>query len=223
MVKIKTLKNKNKNKKNLSGGTDSNRDLAMEKIENLYKRVTNYSLPKIYSSPKTLKNKINKYICKKQDIYGENDIDRDLAIKEIVKLYKNIAKFYEKNEDYYLDYINNDILLFIGYKVFLEQEKDTEGVQLMDEMDKKMFNENNKIDLDKITILLKEVPLYYLLSFLGYAQYKNSQLIKYDNSKYLKDKLLEVKEFEKMQKTKKLNLKTIKRTIKRTKSQTLKL
>ena len=118
---------------------------------------------------KTLKNKINKYICKKKDICCEDDIDRKLAIQNIFTLYSDIADFtYEKDE--YLSYINNDLIKFIGYKIDLEKINDNDGIRLWNELDGKMFI-NKKLDKIKITELLNEVPLYYLLSFLGYAYY----------------------------------------------------
>jgi hypothetical protein len=119
---------------------------------------------------KTLKNKINKYICKKKDICCEDDIDRKLAIQDIFTIYHEIAEFmYEKDE--YLSYINNDLIKFIGYRIDLEKKNDKEGVRLSNEIDGKMFV-NKKLDETKIIELLNEVPLYYLLSFLGYAYYK---------------------------------------------------
>ena len=48
--------------------------------------------------------------------------------------------------DEYLNYINNDLVKMIGYKEVNEQ---------------------------KIELLLENVPLYFLLSFLGYASYKD--------------------------------------------------
>ena len=120
---------------------------------------------------KTLKNKINKYICQKKDICcEEDDIDRKIAIQDIFTLYRKIAEFmYEKDE--YLSHINNDLIKFIGYKIDLEKKNDIKGLRLWDELDRKMYV-NKKLDETKIIELLNEVPLYYLLSFLGYAYYK---------------------------------------------------
>ena len=122
------------------------------------------------SSRKTLKNKIHKYISKKQDICCENDIDRKIVIEQIIKKYKIICK--NMNEpDEYLNYINNDLGKFIGYLVDLKKNKDNEGVKLWNEIDKKMY-QNKSVNEKKIEILLQDVPLYFLLSFLGYASYK---------------------------------------------------
>ena len=119
---------------------------------------------------KTLKNKITKYLCKKKDICCEEDIDRKLAIEDIFALYREVAEFFfEKDE--YLSYINNDLLIFIGYRINLEKKGDIEGVKLWDEINNKLLV-NKKSNEKKIVELLNEVPLYYLLSFLGYAYYR---------------------------------------------------
>lgn len=119
------------------------------------------------SKPKSLKNKIHQYICKKQDICCEEDIDRDSAIKEIIDLYMKISDFY-KEKDEYLTYIENDLLKFIGYYVVLKNTKDREGMILWKSL-QDYVNTSNKT---QIIELLHEVPLYYLLSFLGMAYYK---------------------------------------------------
>ena len=117
-----------------------------------------------------MKNKINKYIYKKEDICCEDDIDRNLVIQDIFILYREIAEFMlEKDE--YLSYINNDLVKFIGYKIDLEKNNDNQGVRLWNKINRKMFV-NKKLDETKIIELLKEVPLYYLLAFLGTAYYK---------------------------------------------------
>ena len=70
----------------------------------------------------------------------------------------------------YLNMINNDLIKFIGYYVDLEKAKDREGMQLWRELDKRMF-EKKEVNEKKVEQLLQEVPLYFLLSFLGYASY----------------------------------------------------
>jgi hypothetical protein len=66
----------------------------------------------------------------------------------------------------------------------LKNNNDREGVQLWHELDKQMF-ENNKLKPREIINLLYDVPLYYLLSFLGHASYTESQLLDND-AKYPK-------------------------------------
>ena len=59
---------------------------------------------------------------------------------------------------------------FIGYYSDLEKEKDKEGMRLWRELDKEML-ENKDVKEEKVVALLNEVPLYFLLSFLGFASY----------------------------------------------------
>jgi len=122
------------------------------------------------SFKKTLKNKIHHYISKKQDICCENDIDRRVVIQQIIEKYKIICKNMNEPSEY-LNYINNDLVKFIGYQFDLKKNKDKEGLKLWNQIDKRMY-ENKVVNQQKIEILLQEVPLYFLLSFLGYAYYK---------------------------------------------------
>jgi hypothetical protein len=118
---------------------------------------------------KTLKNKINKYIFK-NDICCEDDIDRKIAIQDIFTLYSEIASFmYEKDE--YLSYIGNDLVKLIGYKIDMETKNDNEGLRLWNKINSKITL-NKTSNKEKMIELLNEVPLYYLLSLLGYAYYK---------------------------------------------------
>jgi len=118
---------------------------------------------------KTLKNKINKYIFK-NDICCEDDVDRKIIIQDIFALYSEIASFmYEKDE--YLSHIGNDLLKLIGYKIDLETKNDNEGVRLWNKINSKITL-NKTSNKEKMIEVLNEVPLYYLLSFLGYAYYK---------------------------------------------------
>jgi len=121
---------------------------------------------------KTLKNKIHNYISKKQDICCEQDVNRKLITQQIVDKYKSICKnMNEPNE--YLNYINNDMVKLIGYYVDFKKNKDKEGIKLWNELDKRMFKKDT-VNQQKIEELLQEVPLYFLLSFLGYASYKEN-------------------------------------------------
>ena len=117
------------------------------------------------------KKLLTNYIFKKGDICCEEDIDRNLAIEDIFALYTEIADFMFEKENY-LDYVNNDLLIFIGYRVFLEKANNKHGMRIWDGMSRKM-EKDGKMDKTRMIELLNEVPLYYLLAFLGYAQYKN--------------------------------------------------
>jgi hypothetical protein len=113
---------------------------------------------------KTLKKRIHKYISKKTDICCETKIKRNLAIQQILDKYKK----FDSTE--YLNMINNDLIGLIGYYSDLEKEKDKEGMRLWRELDKQML-ENKDVKEEKVVGLLNEVPLYFLLSFLGFASY----------------------------------------------------
>ena len=118
-----------------------------------------------------LKNKILKYISKK-DICCIENIDKKVIIEKILLNYKKIGIMYNEENDY-LSYLNNDIVVFIGYKIDLERNKDIEGVKLWNTLDRKMYK-NKKLNLAKIKLLLNELPLFYLLSLLGYSDYRLS-------------------------------------------------
>ena len=79
---------------------------------------------------------------------------------------------YEKDE--YLSYIDNDLVKFIGYKIDLEKQNDTAGIKIWNKINSKITL-NKTPNKEKIIELLNNVPLYYLLSFLGYAYYKHKR------------------------------------------------
>ena len=114
--------------------------------------------------------KIHHYISKTKDICGEEDIDRDVVIQQILQKYRSICeKMGEPKE--YLNWINNDILLFIGCKVDLMDKKDKEGDKLWEYLNNEMMT-GNKVSISKVKELLMNVPLYFLMAFSGYASYK---------------------------------------------------
>lgn len=124
---------------------------------------------KISQKNKTSK-KIHHYISKTKDICGEEDIDRDVVIQQILQKYRSICEKTGEPEEY-LNWINNDILIFIGYKVDLMDKKDKEGDKLWEYLNKEMMT-RNKVSLRKVKQLLMNVPLYFLMAFSGYASYK---------------------------------------------------
>jgi len=123
---------------------------------------------------KTLKNRIANYICKKGDICCTEDFDKTKIIKQIFDLYEKIADFYGE-KDNYLDYIDNDVVKFIGYKIDLERDKDTEGVKLFNIISSRT-SKNKITSKDSIINFLNEVPLYFLLSCLGSAYYSYTDI-----------------------------------------------
>jgi hypothetical protein len=118
----------------------------------------------------TLKNKINKHIFKNGDICCESNVKRPIIIELIFNNYMNVDKIKGSYKDEYLDWINNDLLFFIGSTSDLMDKKDKDGLQLSKLLDNKMLKDK-KTNRELITKLLMELPLYYLLAFLGYSSY----------------------------------------------------
>ena len=125
--------------------------------------------PKSYSKNKTLKSRIHNYIC------CESDIDRTIVIQQLINKYKRITAFFGEPESEYLGYINNDLVVLIGYKIELEKAHDHEGLQVWKRLNRRMYVDE-KLNEAKTNELLKELPLYFLMSFLGYASYKLDRL-----------------------------------------------
>jgi hypothetical protein len=120
----------------------------------------------------SLKTKIQHYFST-HELSCEDDVDRTLAIKQSFELYKKISQDMEEPEEY-LSHMNNDLVKLIGYKIDLVEKKDLEGISLWNEVDQRMYEKEN-LSEEKIVELLKEVPISFLISFLGYAAYKERQ------------------------------------------------
>ena len=123
---------------------------------------------------KTKQNKTKKYISKyfiKKDICCEDDIEREKCINIIFDNYKIIAKNNLSNESEYLDFLDNDLTIFVGYLSNLEKNKNKEGVKLWKYINKQS-QYNNETNFEKIKNFLYDVPLFYLMSLLGYSTYK---------------------------------------------------
>ena len=117
------------------------------------------------------KKKISSYILKKGDICCEDDFDRKKLIDQIFNVYKEISP------TDYLDTINNDIIIFIGYFIDLKKSNNINGINLWTEIYEQMpLTKNKKKDAKNIRELLFSLPLFYLLSFLGMSNYKNNDL-----------------------------------------------
>ena len=120
---------------------------------------------------KKTKKIINNYIFKKADICCEEDIEREKCINIILDNYKIIAKNNLSSESEYLDFLDNDLTVFIGYLSDLKKNKDKEGIKLWNYIDKEV-HDNNNISLEKIKLFLNNVPLFFLMSLLGYSTYR---------------------------------------------------
>ena len=117
---------------------------------------------------KSLKDRLQQRIGEK-DICCETDFNRDIIIQMIIENYKKYAaKYNYENKNEYLNFITNDLVIFIGYKVNLANDKN--GTALWDELDKELGGK--KPELIKIKTALKELPLSFLLAFLGASAYK---------------------------------------------------
>uniref|UniRef100_A0A6C0HNE0 Uncharacterized protein n=1 Tax=viral metagenome TaxID=1070528 RepID=A0A6C0HNE0_9ZZZZ len=132
--------------------------------------MSNTNRNKNKNGKKTLKKVITNYLLKKGDVCCEKDMDRKLIIQDILATYQEIADFMFEKE-LYLGYVQNDLLVFIGYRVDLEKGNQ-EGVRIWDGL-ARMTETNKNPDKQKLVKILHNVPLYYLLAFLGYATYKN--------------------------------------------------
>jgi hypothetical protein len=116
---------------------------------------------------------MNEYFFKKKDFCCEEDIDRKKVIAEIFEKYKRIkSKSFEEGP--YLDFIDNDLVIFIGYRVDLMKNNDVEGLKLWSEISKNIYDKDPANQKMKIEKLLYSLPLYYLLAFLGFAAYRES-------------------------------------------------
>jgi hypothetical protein len=113
----------------------------------------------------TLSKQFTRYISRKKDLCCDKDIDRKIVIEQIFSLYSEME---DKDP---LGYLNSDLLKLMGYTSDLVDANDNEGIKLFLKINRKMWKKDN-LDRGRITALLHEIPLYYLLSLLGYAHYK---------------------------------------------------
>jgi hypothetical protein len=126
------------------------------------------TLKKKVKNNKTLKNKLTTYFCetKEKDICCESEYNRPMIVEEIISMYK-------KKDYKYLESIENDIIFFVGFRIDLEKAKNKEGLKMWDYIAAK--TKNKKLSEVIIKTLLMELPLYYLLAFLGntYLKFKS--------------------------------------------------
>jgi hypothetical protein len=116
--------------------------------------------------------RLNNYVCRNNTAYTDEQVDKPAVITEIIELYKKYAEEILGEKDEELNWINNDLLTLVGFKIDLQQQKNKEGMNLWNELDGKMMIDG-KPNLERIKSVLAELSLPLLLSFLGYAHYKN--------------------------------------------------
>jgi hypothetical protein len=134
---------------------------------------------------KSLKNQMHKYIYKKKDICCEDDYDRKSIIEQIFFKYTKICEYEGEQHEEVLNNINNDFGKMIGYLVVLKKNNDVEGIQLWHEVNKAMEPHSvNVVDRKSVELLFHEVPLYFLLSFLGIASLKLDFFLNRDAMQY---------------------------------------
>lgn len=118
--------------------------------------------------------KIHEYIFKKGDICCEKDYSREIIINEIIELYKEINTLLNEKGTTYLDHADNDIVKFIGYLSTLKENKNTTGSSLWITISNRI-RKDKKLNEENFIALLNEVPLYYLLAFLGQSYHRRNQ------------------------------------------------
>jgi len=109
---------------------------------------------------RTLKDRINKHILNQKDICCEEYFEREKIINQIIELYtKYVLKLLNQPKEEIPESISNDISLLIF-------KNSSKNIKLSNDIDKQTKT------LEDIKILLKEIPLYLLLSLLAYANIK---------------------------------------------------
>ena len=119
-----------------------------------------------------LSSKIKEYFSTRE-LACEDDVSRSEVIQQTIEVYKRICQKMDEPDEY-LNSMNNDIVKLIGYRIELEHKKDHYGLNLWDELDRRMY-EDSIVSEKKVIQVLEEVPMFFLMSFLGYACYKEKQ------------------------------------------------
>jgi hypothetical protein len=117
---------------------------------------------------KTLKRNVHRYISKQKDICCEENVNRDIAIQHLFDLYSDISG----NENTALDEMHEDFMKFVGYKK--NDKKNYQGQLVYNQLNKETRSKG-VLDKEAMMSALHEVPLYYFLSFLGYAYYRHKE------------------------------------------------
>jgi hypothetical protein len=119
-----------------------------------------------------ISSKIREYFSTRE-LACEDDVSRNEVIEQPIEIYKRITQKMDEPEEY-LNSMNNDLVKLIGYRIDLENKKDHYGLSLWDELDQRMY-EDTVVSEKRVIEVLHEVPMFFLMSFLGYACYKEKQ------------------------------------------------
>lgn len=122
----------------------------------------------------TLEKRITEFICKRGDVCCLDELPKSKVIKALFKTYKKTFEN-ETPPHEYLNWLYNDITGLIPTKLcnYNQSEKVvTIGNKIAEDINKILDIDNNEKDetvlINKLTNLLKQLPLFYLLGLLGY-------------------------------------------------------
>ena len=122
----------------------------------------------------TLEKRITEFICKRGDVCCLDDLPKNKVIKALFKTYKKTFENETPSHEY-LNWLYNDITGLIPTKLchYNQSEKVvTIGNKIAEDINKILDIDNNEKDetvlINKLTNLLKQLPLFYLLGLLGY-------------------------------------------------------
>ena len=132
------------------------------------------------STRKVLKQRMLNYYKNKPipDLCCEKDYNREVLIGQLFTLYEAMSKMSAALGDDlgYLDSLYNDIFFFLSTGSYKIEDKESDAIsQIMTKhMIKKYANGVEKVSKNGVIFVLTNVPLYYLLAFLGrtYSTYK---------------------------------------------------
>lgn len=112
-----------------------------------------------------VKEIINNYVFKKKDICCYDYPHR----QKLIQILYNLYKINDTYKDEYLDQINNDIGVLFPIRTlqYSNQEEDVEGKKILEYLDNLMID-NKKVTKEKMDKFLNEIPVYYILSLIGY-------------------------------------------------------
>ena len=112
------------------------------------------------------------------DLCCEKDYNREILIGQLFTLYEAMEKMSSALGDElgYLDSLYNDVFFFLSTGSYKIEDKESEAISkiLTKHMIKKDVNGVERVDKNGVIFVLTNVPLYYLLAFLGrtYSTYK---------------------------------------------------